>query len=361
MPIQIQCSAVVVRNEALERSLEGGAEEFRSIAKTISYSDGHLAQASFMSHVDAEGFAKDLELRGLSRGGENPDFTLVHERDKSMDPPCDWLILFEFERRLIATLVGNKSRKVVAPAGQHDPDSLQHYSQEEVEKYLEFVERNDSIDTYRHKETGQLVYCARHTETDQEIYSRVSDLAWKHHRLPGDGPVSDDVKPELKSAIEELQGLRARNPEAANIVTTLGIAWSAIGNNDRARKALERAHELSPNSYGILKELGSVILAQEDFQSAVSVGLKAVALEPDNIELLGNLAVGQLLAAETEKASQTIQHALKLDGTDSVNQNVARIIDDVLNGRRTRPASLNEMMRPVKKQSLWEKIVGFFK
>jgi len=361
MPIQIQCSAVIVRNDALERCLEGGAEEFGSLAETMSYSDGYLSQASFMSHVDAEQFAKGLELRGLRRSGDNPDFALVHERDQSVEPPCDWLILFEFERRLIATLAGNKSRKVIAPATEHDPDSIQHYSQEEVDKYLEFVERKGSIDTYRRKETGELVYCARHTETDNEIYDRVSEFVWKHHRQPGDRPVSDRLKPELQSAIEELQGLAARNPEAANVALTLGSAWFSLGNDDRARKSLERAHELSPDSYGILKELGSIVLAQQDFASAVSFGLKAVSLEPDNVELLGNLSVSQLLAGETEKASQTIQHAIKLDGSDSVNQNVAKIVADVLKGRRPQPRSLDEMMRPAKQKSAWQRIVGFFK
>lgn len=361
MPIQIQCSSVVVRNDALDRCLEGGAEQFGEIAETMSYSDGYLSQASFMSHVDAERLAKGLELRGLRRDGDSPDFALVHERDQSVEPPCDWLILFEYERRLIATLAGNKSRKVIAPATEHDPDSIQHYSQEEVDKYLEFVERNDSIDTYRHKETGQLVYCARHTETDNEIYDRVSELVWKHHRQPGDRSVADDVKPDLQSAIEELQGLASRNPDAANVALTLGAAWFAIGNSDRARKSLERAHELAPDSYGILKELGSIVLAQQDFASAVRFGLKAVSLEPDNIELLGNLAVSQLLAGETEKASQTIQHALKLNGSDAVNQNVAGVVEDVLKGRRPQPASLNEMMRPVKQLSFWQRIVGFFK
>lgn len=362
MPVQIQCAAVVIRNDALDRCLAGGAEEFGEIVpSSLAYSDGVLSQASFMSQVDAEQFSKSLELRGLSRRSGEPDFVMVHEKDQSIEPQCDWLVLFEFERRLIATMVGNESRKVIAPASEHDPDSMKHFTQEEVEKYLEFVERKGSIDTYRHKETGELVYHARHTETDEEIYNRVSGFVWKHHRVPGAGPVAEQLNEAFVKAIDELQGVAARNPESAKAATTLGAAWFAIDRADRARDSLERAHELNPQNSGILKELGSVVLSQNDFQSAVKFGQMAVALEPDNIDLLGNLAVGQLLAGEQSKALQTIEHALQLNSTDEVNQNVARIINDVVHNNRPLPESLIEMMKPWKPTTLWGRFRKRFK
>jgi len=237
--------------------------------------------------------------------------------------------------------------------------NLERLSQEEADKYLEFVERKDNVDTYRHKETGQLVYSARHTESDDEIYDRVSAIVWKDRRQPGDEPAVGQLKDTLIAAIEELQGLAARNPDSPQVFLSLGSAWFTIGNADRASKSIIRAHELAPESYGILKELGSVLLSQNDFERSIEYGLKAVAIEPDNIELLGNLAVSQLLSGDSEKATQTIDHALSLDGQDSVNKNIKQVLNQIENQGRPIPKSLPDMMKPWKPKraaSFWSRL-----
>ncbi len=131
---------MVIRNDALDRVLDGGSASFGSIApNAMSYSDDRLSQASFMSPVDAEEFAKDLELRGLQRDREAPDFVIVSAHDRSIEPPCDWLILFEYEQRLIATIRGSDSRTVIAAAvdADYDPDAIMHYSTDEIAEKLD--------------------------------------------------------------------------------------------------------------------------------------------------------------------------------------------------------------------------------
>lgn len=149
LPVQIQCTSVAIRNDALDRVLEGGADNFDSIApNAMSYSDDWISQASFMSSADAEEFAKKIELRGLDRGTVSPDFVIVQSHDKSIDPPCDWLILFEYEKRLIATMRGSDSRTVIVAAidANYDADAVQHFSTVEIAEKFEFVERKGSID-----------------------------------------------------------------------------------------------------------------------------------------------------------------------------------------------------------------------
>lgn len=361
MPVQIQCTAVVIRNDALDRCLDGGSSEFPSIARnSICYSDDLLSQASFMSQIDAEQFAKSLELRGLGRGND-PDFVIVQEKDRSVRPPCDWLHLFEYESRLIATVVGSDNTTVIAPAMDHDPDSMQHFTGEEARKYLEFVERKNRVDTYRHRETGELYYSARHTETDDEIFKRVAEIVWNHRRHPGDGPIAEASHGELREAIEQLQGLLVRNPEEVKVAMHLGLAWFSLGNAERAQASLEKAHALAPESYAILKELGSCLLDQRDFPAAVSVAEKAVAIEPENIELLGNLAVSQLLAGDVAKGKRTIGHAVSLDRSDVVNKNIASIVEEIDNGNRPLPKSLEEMMQPYQRPSLIARLLKKFK
>ena len=89
---------------------------------------------------------------------------------------------------------------------------------------------------------------------------------------------------------------------------------------------------------------------------------RAVAIKPDDPELLGNLAVSQLLAGDGSKAKHTISHALKLDSEDSINGNIQVIIDDVLQGRKEYPKTLLELMKPrPKKRSLLSKLFGIGK
>ena len=361
LPVQIQCTSVVIRNDALDQVLDGGAENFGTIApNAMSYSDDRLSQASFMSPVDAEEFAKTLELRGLSRIGESPDFVVVHAHDQSIEPACDWLILFEFEGRLIATIRGSDSRTVIAAASdaEYDADAVQHFSAEEIAERFEFVERNENIDTYREKATGKLIYHARKTETREEIFSRTFEVVWKHRREPGMPPKTGKEAAEIQSALTSLQSLAAKNPDTPNVALALGMAWFALGNDANAQRQLTRAVDLEPENMTMLKELAGVCLARNDLPNALAAASTAVAIEPDDIELLGNLSVVQLVSGDPVAARSTIRHAMRIQPEDSVNKNVQAIIAAVVSGKRRCPKTLEEMMTPPKPKSWLARLLG---
>ncbi|MCA8991775.1 MAG: hypothetical protein KDA88_07340 [Planctomycetaceae bacterium] len=323
-----------------------------------------------MSSIDAEEFAKSLELRGLHRSGESPEFVVVQAHDKSIDPPCDWLILFEYERRLIATIRGSDSRTVVAAAvgADYDPDAVQHYTAEEIAEKFEFVERNGSIDTYREKATGKLVYNTRETQRPDEIFSQAFDTVWNLHRDPGRPARFGEEAAKIRVAIENLQSLAAKHPDVAKIAFALGMAWFAIGEDEKAQRQLTRAVELEPENTIMLKELASVCLTRTDLPSALAFATKAVTVEPDDIQLLGNLAVIQLLSGNEVEARTIIKHAIHLQPDDMVNGNIQAIIESVASGTRPRPTTLEEMMSPrrpkpspppePKPKSWWSRLFG---
>ena len=235
MPVQIQCTSVVIRNDALDRVLEGGSKNFETIApNAMSYSDDCLSQASFMSPIDAEEFAKGLEMRGLQREQHDPDFVIVHSHDQTVEPPCAWLVLFEYEQRLIATIRGSDSTTVIAT--EHHPSDVRHYSAEEIAENFEFVERKDNIDTYREKSTGKLVYHARKTENAEEVFKRNFDVVWNLRREPGMPAKRGEEAEKIRNCIGNLQSLAAKNPDFANILFTLGMAWFAIGIHEKAHQ-----------------------------------------------------------------------------------------------------------------------------
>lgn len=364
MPIQLQCSSVVIRNEALERCLENGVEEFYEFAiEGIRYNDDHLTQASFMADVDAEKLARQLELRGLSRELPNPDFVVVYEADQSISPACDWLLLFEYEGRLVGTLAGSDSRNLVVPDPKidHGSDSIRHYSREEAAERLEFVRRDDNVDVYRDKETGKLLYQARFTESDDEIFRRAFENIWNTRRQPGGAPVSDSVRDGLVKNVEELQGVAARNPDSGRAYLALGMAWYSLGNEKRSLGAFQKSAELDPEETATLKEWAGVCLALGHNDDALAICRKAVAVEPKNVELLGNLSVSQLLCGEVKQAQQTIEFALRLSDSDEVNNNLAKRIEQIARGERHHPKTLHELMQPMKakKKSFFGKLFPF--
>ena len=362
MPVQIQCTSIVIRNDALDRCLEGGSANFESIAPNqMSYQDDRLSQASFMSPIDAEEFAKDLEIRGLSRSAASPDFVTVHAHDQSIEPPCEWLILFEYDQRLIATIRGSDSRTVIAAAKDHDPDAIQHHSAEEFAEKFDFVERKGSIDTYREKATGKLVYHARETENPQEIFSKAFEVVWNFRREPGAAPKQGEEAISIRESIESLQSLAAKFPDVPKVALALGMAWFAIDESDKAKQHMTRALSHEPDDTMMLKEFAGICLSNNDLAEALDAATRAVTITPDDVELLGNLSVIQLVSGDVAAAQTTIQHALKLEPGDSVNHNIQMIVSQVAKGERECPSSLEEMMRPSKpkpRQSWFSKLLG---
>ncbi|WP_161604684.1 tetratricopeptide repeat protein [Roseiconus nitratireducens] len=349
MPVLLEGTAVVIRNDALDRCLEGGAAEFSSIApNAMSFGDDCLSQASFMSSRDAELFLEKLVLMGLSHDDGDPEVVIVDAHTQSVTPECDWLQLAEYNGNLIANLVGNPSEMVVAPKSW-DPESgpeLQHMSAEEVQARLEFVRRDERVDVYRDKETGQLLYTARLHETPDELFKNAAETILDHLRHPGQPPPQPEVQEQIREAIGALQQLSATNPDAWRIWFLLGKGWHAVDRPERAIESLRRAQELAdPPETSILKELAGLYLEVGQTDEACRVGESSVAVRPDDVELLGNLAVAYLLDGRADLAEKTIRHALKIAPEDRTNGFIAATIDAVIAGRRPVPTTLAELER----------------
>jgi tetratricopeptide (TPR) repeat protein len=349
MPVLLEGTAVVIRNDALDRCVEGGASAFEQIAPhAMSFGDEHISQSSFMSPRDAELFREKLVLMGLSEGDEAPDVVLVDVHSQTVSPPCDWLQLLEYKGSLIASFAGHESNVVVAPESWN-PDagpSLHHMSADEVEAQLEFVRRDGKIDVYRNKETGQLLYSARLHDTPAEVFRRAADVIAARGRRPGQPPPPASVQNEIRGAIGDLQRLASRHGETWRQCFLLGKAWHAVDRLPRSIDAFRRAAELAETGETaetvIYKEWAGVLLEAAETARACKVGERAVALKPDDTELLGNLAVAYLLDGRIDAAEKTIDHALHL-GEDATNRLIRSRIQQVCSGATPQPRSLVEL------------------
>ena len=114
-----------------------------------------------------------------------------------------------------------------------------------------------------------------------------------------------------------------------------------------------RAVELEPENVLFYKEYAGACLTINNLEDAHAAAIKAVEIRPDDNELLGNLAIIKLVMADVDSAKTTIEHALKLEPSDEVNQNIQAVINDVSRGKRPCPKSLDEVMRPTVKPKSW--------
>lgn len=347
MPVLLEGTAVVIRNDALDRCLEGGAENFHSIApNAMSFGDGQLSQASFMSSRDAEMFREKLILMGLRDDEGSPEVVVVDAHNQTVTPSCDWLQLMEYKGNLIASLVGNDSDVVVAPE-TWDPDagpSLQHMSAEEVNERLEFLRRDERVDVYRDKETGQLLYSARLHETPDELFEQAADVVLGNMRHPGHPPPTESIQHQIRESIGMLQRLISQGMDGWRIWFLLGKAWHAVDRTPRSIASYERALEFVEEPEPVIyKELAGVLLEVGDSKRACLIGEKAVAIRPRDVELLGNLAIAYLLDGRAESAAKTLGHALSIKVDDPTNQFLKSKVEAVLAGQVPVPSTLAEL------------------
>lgn len=105
------------------------------------------------------------------------------------------------------------------------------------------------------------------------------------------------------------------NPADGNAYHQLGIIYGESGELDEARKFLEKALALMPENAEVMNNLGNVYLLAEDYQLAVQAYEKAAVLDPADPNILVNLALCYIKLDNKEKAVETFKKATKIDAT----------------------------------------------
>lgn len=114
-------------------------------------------------------------------------------------------------------------------------------------------------------------------------------------------------------AIRLLEGLNQRNLSTVNSLTSLGLLYRQQGRLDEARKVLDEAAQIPPNSVPLLLDLAEVADDQKDYTGALGYLAHARELEPQNASIhffWGMISVQMNLA---EEAYQSLKKAVSLD------------------------------------------------
>jgi tetratricopeptide (TPR) repeat protein len=96
---------------------------------------------------------------------------------------------------------------------------------------------------------------------------------------------------EAADAINHAIRIQPKFGEKASYVRFLGIAYSKIGQNEKASEILRKANNLGPNDAETLYWLGRTLVFLKRYEEAERPLRKAVALEPDNYHAHGELGI----------------------------------------------------------------------
>jgi Flp pilus assembly protein TadD len=172
----------------------------------------------------------------------------------------------------------------------------------------------------------------------------------------GQPALTGSAAQEVGRAVKLLQKVVEETPQWWNAQWFFGKGLLALGEHEAAYTAFRNAYNLQKKVEDIPRELAGVCLELRRFAEAVAVAEEALALEPDNAELLGNLSLSYLLAGRVEHARKALDAAMKIAPDDRINQTLSRILSEIAEGVRQQPRSLRDLSRPAKPKRRWFKL-----
>jgi spermidine synthase len=116
------------------------------------------------------------------------------------------------------------------------------------------------------------------------------------------------VRGEYELAARLGEELAALDPADVNVRNLLGSAYAALGDNDRARQALEASLRIEPANPGVLVNLGTVALRAGDSTAAVERFSEALFLSPTHPAALSGLADAFDLQGSPDRAAEIRAH-----------------------------------------------------
>lgn len=177
MAVLIEGISVVVRVDTIERHYVGGLNAFQgAIPNSNHCTDGELIRVAFMAPNDVRAFVEQLEGGGLQYIGAdgNANTIAVVDQRTGFVRPCSWLA-FEHAQidsnpahvGAVCRAVPTSIEGVAVPAHWRFESSLtarhRFVPTEQLNDQLEFVRRENGVDVYRDRTTGQEFYVGRTT------------------------------------------------------------------------------------------------------------------------------------------------------------------------------------------------------
>ncbi len=343
MAIAVEAFCVVGNLQAIEAADHLSHEDLTTLApNNTALDDGDLWRCSFMAESDAAAFVQRLDEIGFNTStGPGSDFVIVNEFDLEVTPYCEWLEVAQYQKGIIAWKTGSNPETVTARAGwSPENGSGLTFGNRHRMNDLEFVRLDGSVEVFRDKETGELVYIGR-TETPVEaLYETSASLIQRNSISPGQPRLRGKIRAEVEKAVAGLVEVVAHHPDFWRAHYFIGKGRESIGDVENAYTAFNRAFEINPEGENVCRGLASACLATDRIEQALAVSIREATLFPDSEQTLGNLAICYLLNQQVPAARKTIDAAIRLNPSDRVNEHTGRLIRSVETGERACPRTL---------------------
>jgi hypothetical protein len=174
LAVLAEAISVVIRCDRLLAVFGNDWNAFKAIVPNQTLcADNELVRVGFMSPADVEGFVDTIQRRGLTYlvDGVAKDIVVV---DQLRGPlaRCDWIEFGHIsldgdpnKKVAACRLVGSSQSVVVMPEGWRFEQSLSvsfgFVPNEQVDKSLRFVRRQDGLDVYKNALTDREVFIGR--------------------------------------------------------------------------------------------------------------------------------------------------------------------------------------------------------
>ena len=175
------------------------------------------------------------------------------------------------------------------------------------------------------------------------LYRRALELVEFTTTIVPPAQVSGFKMRQVRRGIRLLGRVMELNPENWAALWLMGKAYQALGDSGKALDAFSKSHSINPTNSDVAREAS--ISAMENSQNDVAIEFaeRAVQLDPVDSGLRANLALMHLFAQQLQSAKAQIEQAYAIDPDDQINHNLRKLINDVIQGRRSCPRNRREV------------------
>ena len=135
---------------------------------------------------------------------------------------------------------------------------------------------------------------------------------------------------QLYKAIEHYSVAADQEPENAQIIGFLGVAYQQNGQSEEALPVLERAMEIDGDIPTVLHALGTIHMGRSEYEEAKEYLQKAARLKPSDGHIRTNFAITLSNLDEHELALEHARKAVKLNSADpAAHYALGRVLTDL--------------------------------
>lgn len=333
MAVFIDGTNVIVKVESLNRLFPGGVDGLEQNSPNGTFcTDGQVARLGFMAFSDACHFISQLEDCGLTHkmSGLCIDIALCSPIEGAEDG-CDWLCADHDQRGFdFVWLAGGNPGPIVAPDQidlDHLDEPLTFFTQEDIEKNLEFLREEGGLRVYRDKRDGKILYTGRTTSLSKEAVEARVDALWQRtFQLESDAAVARQDKDQERGAAIYSELIDIANESEAladddvsQSIYLAGLVRRVLERWEDAYVWFRRFADRHPFNQSIWLELTWCLAMMGRMDESLAAAKKGHELAPDSPAALGNLAAALHGVNRTDEAKAYLRQALLIDPNDHKN------------------------------------------